>query len=245
MGWAAATGLLHLVVIGVLLAPLIWWRSRRGGYPMLAPSGGRSLLATAVVYLLAHVVLSLPRAGVFAELSYNWQNKLLLFGLLVLTVRWWPSLSRHELGIRRPRRGWWIPVLVVFGVMLGLNLVGEALMEPDAEALLYQAIVPGLDEELLFRGLLLVLVRRSLMGHRPMWRAEVGWEVPITCLLFGLAHGLSVGSGGQVDVDPGQVVFTGLVGLMLVWIRLRWASLWPAVLAHNAFNSSVTVANAL
>lgn len=45
------------------------------------------MLAAAIVYLLAHAVLSLPRAGVFAELSYNWQNKLLLFALLVLTVR--------------------------------------------------------------------------------------------------------------------------------------------------------------
>lgn len=245
LGWAAATGLLHLVVVGALLTPLVWWRARRGNDPMLAPGGGRSLLAAAVVYFLAHLVLSLPRVGFFAELNYNWQNKLFLLALMVLAVRLWPSLSRGAVGVRRPRRGWWIPVLVVFAVMLGLNLVGEALMEPDAEALLFQAIVPGLDEELLFRGLLLTLVQRSLTGRRSMWRSEVGWEVPVTCLLFGLAHGLSVEGGWAMTFDLGQVLFTGLVGLMLVWIRIRWASLWPAVLAHNAFNFSVTVANAL
>jgi membrane protease YdiL (CAAX protease family) len=40
-------------------------------------------------------------------------------------------------------------------------------------------------------------------------------------------------------------VVTALIGLALVWLRVRWDSLWPAVLAHNGWNTSVVVSNAL
>lgn len=245
IGWAAATALLHMVLVGVLLAPLMWWRARRGGCPILAPGGARSLIAAAGIYLVAHGVLSLPRVGFFAELSYNWQNKLLLFALMVLAIWLRPPVTWRDVGVARPRRGWWIPIVVAFAGMVGLNLLGGPQFATDTETFLFQAVVPGLDEELLFRGVLLLVLHRTLTGRRSMWRDEVGWEVPITCLLFGLVHGLHVVSGWELTFDPADIIVTGLLGLLLTWIRIRWASLLPAVLAHNAINTAATVANAM
>lgn len=105
--------------------------------------------------------------------------------------------------------------------------------------------MPGLDEDLLHRGVLLLLLHRALTGRRPTWGSKVGWAVPITCLLFGLAHGLFVTSGWKVIFDPANIVLTGLLGLVLVWIRIRWASLWPPILAHNAINIAATLANTI
>ena len=245
IGWAMVRQLLHLALTSVLLAPMIWWRARRGGYPMLAPGGTRLLIAVAGIYVVMQGVLSLPHVGFFAELAWNWQNKLLLIALTVLAIWRWPTLTWHEIGVRRPRRGWWVPVVVVFPVMVGINLLGGPQIATDTETVLYQALLPGLDEELLFRGVLLLLLHRALTARRSMWRAEVGWEVPITCLLFALAHGLQVGAGWSFQVDIASFIASGLIGLVLVWIRIRWDSLWPAVLAHNAINTAAVLANAV
>lgn len=244
VGWAAATGLLHMAVVAVLLAPLIWWRARRGGYPAITPGGTRSLVAVAGVFLAVSCVLALPRVGFFADLSWNWQNKLLLLALLVLAVWLWPGVTWREVGLRRPRRRWWVPVVGAFVAMLGLGLLGGPGLEPSAETFLYQGVLPGLDEELMFRGLLLLLLHRALTARRPLWQATAGWEVPISCLLFGLVHGLHVTSGWQVDLAPAPVIATGFVGLLLVWVRIRWSSLIPAILTHNAINTAAVTASA-
>lgn len=245
VAFKAVTVLLHLLVVGVVLTPLIWWRARRGGYPMLASGGARTLVAASAIYVVAMCVLSLPRVGFFADLSWNWQNKLLLLAMLVLLVWRWTAVTWRDVGVRRPRRGWWIPVIAAFAVMLGLNLLGGPEVETGTETFAFMAVVPGLDEELLYRGVLLLLLHRALTGRRPTWGANVGWEVPIICLLFALAHGLFVTSGWQVTFDPANIVITGLVGLVLVWIRIRWASLWPSILAHNAINIAAALANTM
>lgn len=59
IGWAVATALLHLLVVGVVLTPLIWWCARRGGCSMLSPDGTPTLIVASVIYIAAHCELSL------------------------------------------------------------------------------------------------------------------------------------------------------------------------------------------
>ena len=245
VGWAALTALAHLAVVGAILAPLIWWQGRRSGHPVLAPGGARTLATVAGIYLAMNCVLTLPRVGFFADLSWNWQNKLLLVALTALAITLWPSLTWRAVGARRPRRGWWMPVVGAFAVMLGLNMLGGPQITTDAETFLFQALVPGLDEELLYRGVLLLLLHRALAARRTMWRGTAGWEVPITCLLFGLAHGLYLSTGWAIALDVPSILVSGLLGLVLVWVRIRWDSLWPAVLTHNAINVAAVLANTI
>jgi uncharacterized protein len=113
LGWALATGVLHVVVVAVVVGPLIWWRSRRRREPVLDAGGWRTLVAAVAIYLGAIAVLHLPRVGFFAELAWNWQNKLLLLVVLVAVVTLSPSLSWWDVGARRPRARWWIPVLAI------------------------------------------------------------------------------------------------------------------------------------
>lgn len=247
LAWAGLTALLHLAVTAVLLGPVVWSRAHRAGRQILAPGGPRRLALIGVTYVGATLVLHLPRIGWLGDLAWNWQNKVLLLALLLLLVRALPGLSWRAVGVVRPRTGWLVPVvaiavgsaavLTVAGLLSGNS--GEP--GPDLETVLYQAIVPGLDEELLFRGVLLVLASQALQARRAMWGAAVGWEVPVTCLLFGLAHGLALGTGWELQVDVGSILTTGLIGGLLAWIRIRWASLLPTVLAHNGINSAAVL----
>lgn len=120
-------------------------------------------------------------------------------------------------------------------------------MPYEAESFLFHAIMPGLDEELLFRGFLLWQLVRALYSTQrseeaKAWRDR--WLTVTISLLFGLGHGLMFTNGFELTFDIASVVFTGLLGAAFMEIRLRWDSLLPAVLAHNAWNSSIAVANA-
>jgi len=58
------------------------------------------------------------------------------------------------------------------------------------EKWLFEATMPGLDEELFWRGLLLALLTRSFGAGKELARATFGpAEIAIT-LLFAAAHGL-------------------------------------------------------
>ncbi|GAB2584094.1 CPBP family intramembrane metalloprotease [Dyella jejuensis] len=82
-------------------------------------------------------------------------------------------------------------------------------------------------EELLFRGVLLSALMRRL---------GVNGSVAICAVLFGVVH-LS-GLGFQWYALPNLI----LLAAALCWLRLKSASLWPAILAHGVFNLFALVA---
>lgn len=137
--------------------------------------------------------------------------------------------------------------LLIFAVAVQALVRPLAEMPGDAEALAFQAIVPGLDEELLFRGVLLFLSRalHRLAPGEQRGERRIHWAAVFNCLLFGVAHGLMVTDEFEPIFDPGYILVTTLLGSFLIWVRIRWDSLLPAVLAHNALNSSIVVASML
>ena len=46
----------------------------------------------------------------------------------------------------------------------------------------------------------------------------------------------------RVYLPDGAILTTGLIGGLLAWFRMRWASLLPAVLTHNGINSAAVLA---
>lgn len=82
----------------------------------------------------------------------------------------------------------------------------------------------GLGEELLWRGFMLDRLShlRGIGGSMPV-------ALVVQAVIFGLAH-LYQGWGG--------VILTGLIGLLMGWVRLRMkGSIWAAVFAHAAVDT--------
>lgn len=135
---------------------------------------------------------------------------------------------------RPPARAWALLPFVVAGSLslatllwhLGLVLVppnetlalyAEAMAGFDAPlGLVVISVLPGLGEELLYRGAILGLLRRGW----PTWAALVGQAA-----LFALAHGLAV-----------RLPYTFGLGLLFGLLTLRTGSLGPAIVAHAAHN---------
>jgi membrane protease YdiL (CAAX protease family) len=81
----------------------------------------------------------------------------------------------------------------------------------------------GVAEELLFRGYL-------LEGLRRIWAGRTWLSVLASSIVFGIAH-LSWGLTGL------QFVFYVALGALLAVFVLRRNSLWPAILAHVAWDA--------
>lgn len=228
-----------ILAAAVPLVAIAMWSS--------AARAWRPLLAFVALFVLEDLALLLPRIGPFAALAWNWQSKLLEIGgvlLLAATVR---GLSLRDIGATAPlRAGWRTAALVVGVVILALPvaflLVLGARDQLTVEGWLFQATMPGLAEELVWRGVFLVLLDRAF--GRP-WRiagAEVGWGTIVTALVFAGAHAVQVDRSGVLQIEPLFAIGPFIGSLFAGWARPRLGSLVPLILLHNASNLVIPLA---
>jgi membrane protease YdiL (CAAX protease family) len=224
---------------------------------MLAMSGLLPLVVTMVV---------LPATNVLGRgAGPAWHAVIGVALLIVLAlIAVWSGLSADELGLgrRNARQGlMWggavaAVVLAVAGVAYAVPPARDALAGTTdaswarAMIAIFVFIPLGtvLPEEFAFRGVLWALLRRHY-GE--------GAATAVSSALFGLWHVLSAltgsaanqaasatlggGTGGTVLRVIGTVLFTGLAGSVLCWLRIRSGSLLAPIVAHWAVNSVGTL----
>ena len=195
-------------------------------------------------------LLNIPRFGVFRSLHWSWQEGLLSTAWPFLLVAVAPGISLSAIGVTsRFRKGWLRPslfaLLIAVAVPAGFFLLGLR-KRLDAEGWVFLLLIPGLAEEIVFRGVFQCLLNR-LFG-KP-WRvagAEVGWGLIVTAVLF-------AGVNGLVEVDEQlhphialpAAIAPFLVSLVSGWVRERSDSVWPSVAGHNLSNIVVPLATLL
>ena len=105
--------------------------------------------------------------------------------------------------------------------------------EFSAETLLFQLTMPGFDEELMFRAVLLGLLLVSLRERLPVIGNPA---VLITAVLFGFMHALTLDKNLSVSFEPIYFVQTGIGGFVWAWIAMRTRSILLPILSHNLAN---------
>lgn len=219
---------------------------RRFFRPSDGPSASMALLAVAIIFpvnfywqsQLLGTHLSGPRLQVAVASA-----QVLIFAAPVLLLAWYRKLdvrATFSLRLAKPRDWLAAALLAVSATPLAqfLQTVQYALFPPSAGAqmaieqqaqlltggsvlvmLLVFALLPGVCEELLFRGFLLSGIRRE---------ARTAHAIILVGLLFGLYH---------VYVE--KILVTSLLGMLLALICLRSGSIFPSILVHvvnNAIN---------
>lgn len=239
----------------LFLTMLIWWAPillmvgllRATGKVELSPLW---LLASIGIYaayaMMVFSGIKIPGVEtMFVDQKYNWSGKILAIStsiiMLVALIKSSPVLSFADAGVTlKQNAGSFGPSLVVMAMMIGF-IVGLQLLVNDgtnlnAETLIYQATIPGLDEELMFRGILLLTLSLAVTGQT--WTvkgATVHWGAIVATLFFAWGHSVFI-VDGAVQADVVAMVITGLLGAALMWIRLRTGSIVMPIVAHNATN---------
>ncbi len=128
-----------------------------------------------------------------------------------------------------------VAVVFVFAAMYVLNLLIEQAGIPNTMedtfiamsrnpfGLLSIALLAPILEEMLFRG---AIEGRMLRMFRNPWTAIV-----VSSLIFGVVH-----------MNPAQIPFAFLLGMMFGWLYYRTGSMLPGIVGH-VLNNSVAAAN--
>ncbi len=214
---------------------------------LLAP---RSLharwLIVALVLLLIHDALLLRLYGlipnVFPGSHWNWTGKVLAtLGMLCIAAL--PRLGWEQSGITfRQKRGAG-PAWIVFGVIAMLIFIAAIYFgdgRDDWDTVLFQWTMPGIEEEIFYRGVLLLALNKAFTARKRIFGADIGWGGVLSTIAFGLIHSLFYRDEG-VSFDAIAFALTGGPSLLLLWFREKTGSILVPILAHNVANGASTI----
>ena len=167
--------------------------------------------------------------------KWNWTGKifsLVLSALVIAALK----LSPKTIGLTLKQEYPWAGLLgvlffIVWGASLGLLFQPGA---SDAETLAFQAFMPALSEEIVYRGIAPALLLGLINRKGPI--DGIPWAVVIsTALVFGIWHGLKY-SGGSFEFDSLSALFPFIGSIIGGWLRFKTESLLVPVLGHSFAN---------
>ncbi len=235
-----------IVLIGCLGFLLIILTSRRGFFQ----SPGRLVLFSAV-YLVDNLAIALtnhfsrlqilPNHVWGGFLLWGWSGKLYSIALvLTLVCASHGLLTRRDAGLTlRQCAGSMAPSLVLLILIAGAMSIWGAMFpkgEFDGDLLFYLAILPGLNEELVYRGALPACLEGLFGKSRGVPALLLGWSTIIPTLVFALLHGLWFDNQFGFRVDLILIRNALISGLLFAWLRKRTGSLLMPILAHGAWD---------
>lgn len=198
-------------------------------------------IATAALVASGHPLATEPAAIIVGLLFV--QNLVLLGATWLVIVRG-RAVSWSEIGLR-PTSNIWILRGLAIGLLLvpAISLIGMAtrsLINEDFVNPQFQALAPAADslpaaiavialagflaplaEEIAFRGVLFQWLR----GRMGLWIAAL-----ISAFLFGILHEV-----------PELVPAITVMGVVLALVFVRSGSLWPCVVIHATYNTTVAL----
>jgi membrane protease YdiL (CAAX protease family) len=134
-------------------------------------------------------------------------------------------VSREEAGLTLRQNTGSLAVALGVTLILGAWALVTGILAPkgafDSQTLVYLALMPGLNEELIYRGLLLAIINRLF---RPQWNffgARIGWGAVVSSVVFGLLRGLWFDDRLTIHMNAIAIRNAALSGFVFAWLRER------------------------
>lgn len=190
--------------------------------------------------------LLLPLDLFFEGMNWNWSGK-------IISIFWWvlvliilkysySSFKASDVGLTlKQNEG---SFKLAFIVLIAFNLLCLPLFyfctnceKFDIETLMFQATMPGFDEEPMFRGVFLYCLSTAVISRKyNFFGAPINTAGLLTSLLFGLVHGLFY-ENGELNISVGAAGITAIFSLFFLWLREKTGSLVFPIIAHNSVNT--------
>ncbi|SEK41982.1 CPBP family intramembrane glutamic endopeptidase [Parapedobacter koreensis] len=193
-----------------------------------------------ICYIIYQIALVLPKINPifdFIKSSWNWDGK--IFGMIWAITAYFIfrkffkendffTFKQNKKGFKRALIG---AVSIIMLSALIWFLLGNSKF--DFETLAFQISLPGIDEEMFFRGILFGLLLSSLKEKISFLGNP---SILITSILFGFMHALTLDKNYSIDFDPIYFFQTGFAGYIWAWITFKSKSILLAILSHNFSN---------
>lgn len=228
----------HIAVIAVLgvIGAFLFRKNFSAGWFI-----GALVLYAIYNFLLTRGFFMLPNWP--EEASWNWLGKIMsLAGMLAIAAL--PMFRFKRVGLTLRQNPGSLSAYILFAALSALFFylaISGADGELDSlETIAFQWTMPGLDEELFFRGVLLLAMNEAFRKAANILGAPITYGGLLTSVLFGLVHGMSYGEGG-FSFDAMTFALTGGPSLLLLWLREKTGSLLLPIVAHNIANGAFTL----
>jgi len=222
----------------ILLLPLFWISRKKW-----IPENFNCIFLFFGIAVLDQVTLESLQNIHFNDLHYNWLGKSAEIVLGLLFVYTAGILTKKEIGftanMQHLKKVAGI-IIVALSVGLVIQYYASGVKKVDGiETFLFQITLPGIAEELIYRGILLGLLNKAYNGQLVIWQTPIGWGAILTSVLFALVHAFTFYSHG-FDFNALYFINTFAIGLLIAYIKEKSQSLLPGIVYHNFLNLIVT-----
>jgi membrane protease YdiL (CAAX protease family) len=214
------------------------------------PSANRKLIILIpILFFIDRILSYLPSVIFISPQGLFWQGKILQIVWPILFILIYRHLTFSDIGITsKINSGSFRPIILIALLLLFLKIleiVYGSRRPANIEWLLFMMIMPGLSEELIFRGVFQSLLNRSFGKQWNLWGAKIGFGLILTSLIFGIEHFQMVNKAGIIHFNGPLYLPPFYIGFALGWIRERSGSLLPCIIVHNLINVLPVIAGYL
>jgi membrane protease YdiL (CAAX protease family) len=207
---------------------------------------GRRILVFSLLFIAYQLIENLPKHVDFLKIikgSWNWNGKILgiVFGIgsYFLFRR---LFAEHDyFKLKQDKAGFKKAVMVSLAVVILATVLWSVFGKEtfNLESLAFQLTLPGIDEEIMYRGIFLGLL---MSGLKERVKGIGNPGLLITSILFGLIHALKLNDQYSPTLNLLYFVQTGLAGYAWGWVTIKSKSIVLAMLSHNFSNFFGTLA---
>ncbi|WP_312822921.1 type II CAAX prenyl endopeptidase Rce1 family protein [Epilithonimonas sp.] len=233
-----------------LLTPLIWLLIMLPIFIIAffkSKKGNLKFLLLFIIIFLADTYLQIFSKQLipdFFGLKFTWIGKFLSLVLSLSVIYFVSKNDRKEIGFTASTNS---KKQIKFGVLfflgfLTFDFIFKFILFPkggefDLETFVFQATMPGLTEEILFRGIYLWIFDKVFLPNWNYKGITFGWSFVIVTLLFGVAHGVVLTSDYQFKFDLITIIYLTLISSFSLGILRKFSgNLIYSVVGHNVIN---------
>lgn len=198
------------------------------------------LLIFVFCYVTYQVFLVLPKIDPmfdFITSSWNWDGK--IYGIIcgVFSYFLFNKYFRENnfFILKQNKESFKSALIGAISIVLLSTVIWFLLGQSqfNLETLAFQISLPGIDEEIMFRGILLGLLATSLK-EKTLFLGNP--SILLTAILFGFMHALTLTKNYEINFEPIYFIQTGFAGYVWGWITIKSRSILLAILSHNFSN---------
>ncbi|MFD2825065.1 CPBP family intramembrane glutamic endopeptidase [Leeuwenhoekiella polynyae] len=176
-------------------------------------------------------------------LTGNWSGMLLSLAIALVFILYHSKAIRKDIGFTTVfnKRTIKLGILIFLGFLV-FDFVFKMILFPkggafDLEQFVFQATLPGLTEEIVYRGILLWLLSKAFVPTKQVKGIFFGWGFIIVTFLFAMIHGVVLTEAMEFKVDSITIVYITLItSLSLGILRKFTGNLILPTVGHNMVN---------
>ena len=203
-----------------------------------------------IYFLLYSLILDVGHRFNLFNFAWNWIGKILaiLFSLLFYFRYKRLFLNNQYVNLSPDKKNLKSSIIILTFLAILSSLGGLSLnkQEWSTETVLFQLTMPGFDEEIAYRGVLLGLLTSISLPKLTFKIITINNpSIYVIGLLFGLIHAIHLDTSYLITFDFGPFLQTFIMGTLYSYMAVKTQSILLPIISHNLSNTLLSLISML